>query len=78
MEVGVHSERRGLKVGAEWGCIGIGNRARQLSVTPPGLPQCLKRISTQASQDVPRSPGESRTLGGHCWGWEKGSMSRTK
>lgn len=35
MEVGVHSERRGLKVGAEWGCIGIGNRARQLSVTPP-------------------------------------------
>ena len=65
MEVGIHSERRGLKVGVEWGYIGICKRARQLSVTPPVLPQCLKRISTQATQDVPRSPGESRTLEGH-------------
>ena len=66
MEVGIHSERRGLKVGVEWGCIGIGKRARQLSVTPPPvLPQCLKGISTQATQDVPRSPGESRTLEEH-------------
>lgn len=35
VEVGIHSERRGLKVGVEWECIGIGNRARQLSVTTP-------------------------------------------
>ena len=73
MEVGILSERRVQEVGVEWGCIGSSNRTRQHSMTSPFyLSVCLKKISTQATQEVPRPPGESRTLGERCWGWEKG------